>query len=133
MISTEKRFEEDIESFFLSPSGGYTHTDDIYNPEMGLYVYTLISFIRNTQPKEWARFEKQCNSDPIRKFCVAFENAVDADGLVSVLRHGFKYRGIPFRVCYFKPESHLNKTANDLYEQNICNCVRQWHYSDKNS
>ena len=48
-----------------------------------LYFYTLISFIRNTQPKEWARFEKQCNSDPIRKFCVAFENAGDADGIVS--------------------------------------------------
>lgn len=35
-------------------------------------------------------------------------------------------------MCYFKPESHLNKTANDLYKQNICNCVRQWYYSTVN-
>ena len=133
MITTEKRFEEDIESFLVSADGGYTKTTDLYDPVAGLYVNTLIAFIKRTQPKEWARFERQCNSDPVRKFCLAFDNACDADGLVSVLRHGFKYRGITFRVCYFKPESHLNKTAGMLYDENICNCVRQWHYSAENN
>lgn len=132
-ITTEKRFEEDIEAFLISDEGGYTKTTDTYDPKAGLYVDTLINFVKNTQPKEWARFEKQCASDPVKKFCLAFDNAVDADGLVSVLRHGFKYRGITFRVCYFKPESHLNKTANVLYGQNIINCVRQWHYSADNN
>lgn len=132
MIYTEKQFETDIEAFLISEEGGYTKTTDTYDPIAGLYVNTLISFIKETQPKEWARFERQCNSDPIKKFCMAFENACDTDGLISVLRHGFKYRGITFRVCYFKPESHLNKTANLLYEQNVCNCVRQWHYTNKN-
>ncbi len=132
MITNEKQFETDIEAFLISKEGGYTKTNDTYDPIAGLYVDTFISFIKETQPKEWARFERQCNSDPIKKFCMAFENACDTDGLISVLRHGFKYRGITFRVCYFKPESHLNKTANLLYEQNVCNCVRQWHYTDKN-
>ncbi|MBQ8836958.1 MAG: type I restriction endonuclease subunit R [Clostridia bacterium] len=133
MISTEKRFEEDIESFFLTEQGGYTKTADTYDANTGLFIYTLINFIKTTQPKEWIRFENQCNSDPIKKFCLAFDNAVDSDGLISVLRHGFKYRGITFRVCYFKPESHLNKTASELYEQNVCNVVRQWHYSADNN
>lgn len=53
-------------------------------------------------------------------------------GKISVLRHGFKHRGITFRVCYFKPESHLNKTATEHYNQNVCNVVRQWHYSADN-
>lgn len=132
MITTEKRFEEDIESFLVSAQGGYTKTTDKYDAGLGLYADTLISFIKRTQPREWARFENTCQSDPVRKFCVAFNNACDMDGLVSVLRHGFKHRGITFRVCYFKPESHLNKTAAELYEQNICNCIRQWYYSDKN-
>ena len=133
MIHTEKRFEEDIESFLLTEQGGYTKTTDTYDPAAGLYTNTLISFVQATQPKEWARFVNTCNSDPIRKFCVAFNNACDTDGLISVLRHGFKHRGISFRVCYFKPESHLNKTAAALYEQNICNVVRQWHYSADNN
>lgn len=132
MITTEKRFEEDIESFFLTERGGYTKTNDTYDPSVGLYTDTLISFIKATQPKEWIRFERACNSDPVKKFCGAFNNACDTDGLVSVLRHGFKHRGITFRVCYFRPESHLNKTASALYEQNVCNVVRQWHYSADN-
>ena len=133
MITTERRFEEDIESFLLTEEGGYTKTTDTYDPTVGLYTNTLISFIQATQPKEWTRFVNTCNSDPVRKFCVAFNNACDTDGLISVLRHGFKHRGITFRVCYFKPESHLNKTATALYEQNVCNVVRQWHYSADNN
>ena len=133
MITNEKRFEEDIESFLLTEQGGYTKTTDTYDPTVGLYTSTLISFVQATQPKEWARFVNTCNSDPVRKFCVAFNNACDTDGLISVLRHGFKHRGIPFRVCYFRPESHLNKTATAIYEQNICNVVRQWHYSADNN
>lgn len=132
MITNEKRFEEDIESFLVTAQGGYTKTTDTYDPEAGLYVGTFINFIQRTQPREWARFEKSCGSDPVKKFILAFNNACDLDGLVYVLRHGFKHRGITFRVCYFKPESHLNKTANELYEQNICNVVRQWYYSANN-
>lgn len=133
MVTNEKRLEEDIESFFLTEQGGYTKTADIYDPALGLYVNTLIAFIKATQPKEWTRFENTCNSDPVRKFCNAFNNACDSLGLIAVLRHGFKHRGITFRVCYFRPESHLNKTATALYEQNICNVVRQWHYSADNN
>ena len=67
METTEKRFESDIEAAFLSPSGGYTKGTDTYDPELGLYVDTLIDFIRATQPKEWARFERQNEVNPVRK------------------------------------------------------------------
>ena len=55
------------------------------------------------------------------------------DGLLSVLRHGFKHRGMDFRVCYFKPESTLNDVAVKRYSQNVCQCIRQWHYSEQNN
>ena len=134
-ITTEKRFESDIESFFLSTNGGYTHNNDAYDPKLGLYPDTLIRFIKATQSKEWKRFEMQNAVDPERKFCVAFNTACDMDGLISVMRHGFKHRGISFKVCFFKPESTLNQTALDLYGQNEITCNRQWYYSadSKNS
>lgn len=134
-ITTEKRFEEDIESFFLSNAGGYTKSTDTYDAKFGLYVDTLIKFIQTTQPKEWARFVNQNSIDPVRKFCTAFNSACETNGLLNVIRHGFKHRGITFRVCYFKPESELNQTASTLYSQNIINCNRQWYYSadSKNS
>ena len=131
-VTNEKRFEEDIEAFLLSEKGGYTKTTDTYDPSLGLYVNTLIEFVKTTQPREWKRFQNSSNMNPERKFCIAFNNACDSEGLINVLRHGFKHRGIKFRVCYFKPESKLNKTENIHYQQNVCNVVRQWYYSDKN-
>ena len=42
--TTEKRFESDIESFFLSAAGGYTNCEDEYDPKLGLYTDTLIRY-----------------------------------------------------------------------------------------
>ena len=127
--TNEKRFESDIEASFLSPEGGYVKGTDTYDAKLGLYVNTLIDFVKRTQPKEWARFENANKIDTVRKFCMAFNNACDMDGLVAVLRHGFKHRGITFRVCYFKPESSLNQTAAVQYVANHVACYRQWYYS----
>lgn len=128
-ITNEKRFEDDITASFLSPAGGYTYNEDVYDPALGLFPDTLIRFIQKTQPNEWRRFELQNSGDTTRKFCLTFNNACDTYGLLDVLRHGFKHRGISFRVCYFKPESGLNQTAAALYEKNEITCNRQWFYS----
>lgn len=130
--TTEKRFESDIEAFFLSSAGGYTHNNDSYDTKLGLYSDTLVRFIKKTQANEWKRFEMQNAVDPERKFCVAFNNACDMDGLITVLRHGFKHRGIKFKVCFFKPESSLNQTAAEQYADNEITCNRQWYYSSDN-
>ena len=130
IITTEKQFESDIAASLLSPAGGYTHNDDCYDPKLGLFVDTLIRFVQTTQPHEWAFFEKQNPVNPVHKFCTAFNNACDADGLLSVLRHGFKHQGRRFRVCYFQPESALNQKDALHYAQNEITCNRQWFYSD---
>ncbi len=129
---SEKRFESDIESFLLSPAGGYAKTNDYYDPLRGLFVGTLIDFVQKTQPKEWKRFKIIVDSDPVPAFCLAFNRACESDGLLSVLRNGFKTRGVSFRVCYFQPESGLNEKSTELYCQNVCNVVRQWRYSSRN-
>ena len=130
--TTEKRFESDIEAFFLSPAGGYSHCEDSYDPKLGLYKDTLIRFIQDSQPRAWQRFVNMNAVDPERKFCLAFHNACDMDGVLHVLRHGFKHRGVSFRVCYFLPESSLNQTDAENYRKNIFHCIRQWHYSADN-
>ena len=135
-IDNEKQFESDIESFLISEEGGWTKATDAgyrNSVAMSLDIDILIEFIKNTQPKAWNRFEKQTKSDIRKKFYKAFEDSVITDGLISVLRHGFKHRGIEFKVCYFKPESTLNQTSWENYRQNICHCIRQWHYSEHNN
>lgn len=136
MAENEKQFESNIEAFLISPAGGYKKSTDAgyaSSSGMALDIQTLVGFVKATQPVMWQRFEKQCNSDPYRKFYKCFEDAVQMDGLLSVMRHGFKHRGMDFKVCYFKPESTLNDAAVKKYEQNVCQCIRQWHYSEQNN
>ena len=136
MAENEKQFESNIEDFLISPDGGYEKATDAgytASSDTALDIHTLVGFVKATQPIMWQRFEKQCNSDPYRKFYKCFEDAVQMDGLLSVMRHGFKHRGMDFKVCYFKPESTLNDVAVKRYEQNVCQCIRQWHYSQQNN
>ena len=137
MNETERRFEEFIEAYLTSEAGGWQKaTDAGYCSEesrgMSLDIATLTDFVKTTQPMAWKRFERMCTTSPVRQFYKAFENAVVQDGLISVLRHGFKHRGINFRVCYFKPESELNELAVANYQNNVCHCIRQWYYSEQN-
>lgn len=120
MPDNEKQFETDIESFLISSAGGWQKATDAgyrsaVSQGMSMDIETLVGFVKATQPVAWQRFEKQCNSDLLRKFYKVFEDAVRNEGLVAVLRHGFKYRGIDFKVCYFKPESTLNDVAVQRY------------------
>ncbi len=146
MPDNEKQFETDIESFLTSPKGGWQKaTDAGYKngfqrdadgsvmENYALDIETLCTFVKNTQPVAWALFEKRCKSDPQKKFYTAFQNAVDMDGLVNVLRHGFKHRGQEFKVIFFKPETELNQLSLTRYKENICQCIRQWHYSPRNT
>lgn len=125
----EINFEESIEAFFISQSGGYKKGSDTFNTQFGIYKDTLVNFIKDTQPREWKRFADQNPGNTDDAFCKKFNDAVIADGMLSVLRHGFKHRGITFKVCYFKPESSLNQLSAELYEKNVIECYRQWFYS----
>lgn len=145
----EKNLEEDIEAFLCSPAGGFLKCADKHSllyVEDGTYqmvgggymehrdraldAATLVNFIQTTQPKAWERFERMCNSDSTAKFAKVFNDAVDRLSMVAVLKHGFKHRGIPFKVVFFKPESGLNESAADRYSKNVCRCIRQFHFAE---
>lgn len=145
----EKDFESDIEKFFVSEVGGFVKATDKQSsffdvdgnlsimedagyhdmPGKGVDIKTLIGFIKDTQPKTWERFEKQCASDAEKKFYKVFQDNVEMKGIVEVLKHGFKHRGMKFRVVSFMPESGLNETSLRNYEHNVCRCIRQFHFA----
>ena len=98
---SEKLFESKIEEYLTSQEGGWEKaTDAGYRNEkykgMALDIVTLTDFVKASQPMAWKRFERMCNIDPIRQFYKAFDNAVSQAGLIEVLRHGFKHRGVHF-------------------------------------
>ena len=129
----EKNFEADIESFFISKAGGYTKGDATYDPSCALFKDTFIEFIKKTQSKAWKKFEFAYGNNTEKKFVTFFNDAVERDGILKVMRKGFKCGGVDFKACYFKPESTLNEDDIALYNSNIWHCYRQWFFSADNN
>ena len=140
MDKSEKRFEQDIESFLISPEGGYEQFcgqdaagNWVHNRQHDLakciYMDVLCEFIAKTQPKEWAKYTKYYGDNAAEKLYHRLETTITNQGLLHVLRNGIEDMGCKLRVCYFKPESELNPVATERYEANILGCTRQFRYS----
>ncbi|MBO4321152.1 MAG: hypothetical protein J5857_11865 [Treponema sp.] len=103
----EKNFEESIEEFFISDQGGYKKGSDTFNTTYGIYKSTLVNFIKETQSKEWKRFEAQNPGNTEDAFCRCFSNAVViSGGMLSVLRHGFKHAEFLLRYVSLSRNQH---------------------------
>ena len=125
----EKRFEQDIEEYLVK-EGGYQKGDPrAFDREKALDVGTFLRFVRTSQPKAWARFEKIYGADSERQLVERFCREVKMVGLLKVLRQGFTDRGIKFRAVFWKPETTINETTQAQYAANILHCTRQLHYS----
>ena len=141
MDKSEKRFERDIESFLISPAGGYTQFNGqdaegnwVHNHHHDvakcIYMDVLCEFIAKTQPKEWAKYTKFYGAAAADKLYHRLETTISNQGLLYVLRNGIEDMGTKLRVCYFKPESDLNPLAMERYQANILGCTRQFRYSE---
>lgn len=125
----EKRFEQDIEEYLVT-EGGYQKGDPrAFDREKALDVGAFLQFVRTSQPKAWARFEKIYGADSERQLVERFCREVKMAGLLKVLRQGFTDRGIKFRAVFWKPETSINETTQTQYAANILHCTRQLHYS----
>lgn len=112
-----------------------------YNRETALYTQDLLSFVKTTQAKEWAKFCKTFPIDSELHFINALVcqlkkadvNATDiasrSYGTLGVLRHGLKIRNARFTFCQFKPDHDLNPETLAHYQQNICRIVPELVYS----
>lgn len=128
----EKRFEEDIENYLLT-KGGYTKGDmSTYNREKAIDMDKLIAFIKATQPKQWERYERNYKEDSENKLYKRFNEEVEMNGLIHVLRHGINDRGVKIHIAYFRPETSLSQQLMELYDANILTCTRQFKYSTEN-
>ena len=134
MDKKEKRFEQDIETFFLSDDGGYVSLkSNQFDLDKCICMDVLCQFIAKTQPKAWARYIKYYGENASEKLYYRLEKCISEQGLIYVLRHGIEDLGIKLKVCYFKPESALNDIDVERYEANILGCTRQFRYSPHNT
>ena len=131
METKEKNFENDIESYFLS-HGYVKGNQDTYDKGKAIDMPVLISFIQATQPKMWQRYVNVYGEKAEKQLYSIFQQNVEQNGLVHVLRYGVKDRGMDLRFSYFAPASNLNEELVQKYKSNILTCTRQFSYSTQN-
>ena len=131
MDKKEKRFESDIESSLLK-SGYLKGNQNTYDREKAIDMDKMITFIKKTQPKQWTRYTKIYGEKSEDKLYRRFQDSVGANGLLYILRHGFKDRGVQFKVCAFKPNNTLSDKVMADYDANILEVTRQFNYSTEN-
>ena len=145
--TTEHNFEDDIENYMgergwrtiyneyegepASDNNACAQAD--YDRELALKVDSLVGFVRETQPEEWAKIEGLYGTHAQERFLKRLADELephdDRGGVVNVLRHGIKMApGAQFRLCYFRPASTKNPDAWNRYRANRLELVRQLKY-----
>lgn len=129
-IYDEESFEDAIEAHLLQ-HGGYEKLPSAhFDAERGFFPDTVISFVKETQPKRWDALETRLG-DPEEEFLRQLDSALSRleSGTLEILRHGFKIAGTRIQLAYFQPETGFNPALREKYEANRLTVTRQLHYS----
>ncbi|MCC5894066.1 MAG: type I restriction endonuclease subunit R [Alkalibacterium sp.] len=128
----ERRFEQDIETYLLT-QGGYTKGSmKDYDTDRAINLNQLLDFVKETQPKQWKRYELNYQGQAEEKFYNRLNDEINHHGLLHVLRHGIEDRGAKVKVAAFRPESSLNGKVIADYQANRLTVTRQFAYSSSN-
>ncbi|MDC8771757.1 type I restriction endonuclease subunit R [Roseateles albus] len=131
-IHTEKVFEDELCSQLQADGWDIrTHLKDAtsYSRELAIYPDDLLSYVKDTQPAEWAKFKRWHNGKSDDMFVKRVAKQLDTHGTLHVLRHGFKDVDSKFSLCQFKPAHRKNAKLFETYKKNRLTVIRQLHYS----
>lgn len=128
----EIAFEAAIENSLLT-GGGYTRADAVnFDRERCIDSTVLIPFIKETQPKLWVAIDAYHGAQTEGVVLDDLCKAMDSQGGLNVIRHGFKCFGKLLRVAFFAPAHGMNPDTQALYTANRLTVTRQLHYSMAN-
>lgn len=145
--TTEKDFENDVEWLMdrvgwrtiYNETEGLPHADNNacaqaeYDRKLALKVDSLIGFVQETQPEEWAKIEGLYGAHTRERFLKRLTDELEPHGerggVLNVLRHGIRMApGAQFKLCFFKPATSKNPDAVARYHANRFEMVRQLRY-----
>ncbi len=127
---TEQAFETVIEAHLLD--NGYISVDpDTFDRERAVFPESVLGFIRETQPAEWAKLEALHGEKTGEQILADLCKWMDANGSLATLRHGFKCYGRTLHVAFFKAAHELNPELESRYAANRLGLTRQLHFSPR--
>src|SRR5580658_8974077 len=130
MVHTETAFESVAEATLLA--NGYVSLPKIaYDIQHGIFPDAVLTFIQQTQPKEWNRLDALLGYQTGSQVLADLTKWMDTNGSIATLRHGFKCYGRTLRVAYFRAAHGLNPELEARYAANRVGITRQLHHSPK--
>ena len=127
---SEGAFETVIEYHLLGH--GYSAVSrDGYDRERAIFPTVVLDFIRDTQPREWAKLEALHGAKTGEQVLTDLCKWMDQHGSLATLRHGFKCYGRTLFVAYFKAAHDLNPELEERYAKNCLGLTRQLHFSPR--
>ncbi len=125
---SETAFEEAIEHHLVTHAGyGRGHSAD-YDRARALLPDAAVAFVKATQPRKWAKWAGHFGADLPETFAAALAGALDKQGTLHVLRHGFDFYAKTVRMAYFAPTHGRNPAVQARYAANRLTVVRQLHF-----
>ena len=127
---SEAAFETAIEAHLLE--NGYVFVSrEGFARERAIFPETVLAFIRETQPKEWAKLEALHGDKTGEQVLGDLCKWMDTNGALATLRHGFKCYGRTLHAAYFKAAHELNPELESHYAANHLGLTRQLHFSPR--
>ena len=126
----ERAFETAIEEHLLGHGWLKGHADQ-FDRALALDRNHALGFIADTQPETWAELRTQHGAgveDTVVEWLV---KALDTQGTLHLLRHGFKFYGKLLRLAFFPPTHGLNPELVALAKKNRLIVTRQVRFDPK--
>lgn len=128
--TNEAAFETVIEAHLLQ--NGYVQiAREGFDRERAIFPETVLAFIRETQPKEWAKLDALHGDKTGEQILGDLCKWMDANGALATLRHGFKCYGRTLHAAFFKAAHELNPELEARYAANRLGLTRQLRFSPR--
>jgi type I restriction enzyme, R subunit len=127
---SEAAFETVIEQHLLT-HGYVAVAKGGFDRERAIFPSVVLDFIKDTQPKEWAKLEALHGLKTGEQILTDLCKWMDANGSLATLRHGFKCYGRTLHVAYFKAAHELNPELEERYAKNRLGLTRQLRFSTR--
>ncbi|MGK7888192.1 MAG: type I restriction endonuclease, partial [Leptolyngbyaceae cyanobacterium] len=126
--SKEAAFQQDIIDA-LKAQGWLVGTSANYNPTTALYTEDLLAYFQTAWPDRWQKLCKTNPSGPEDVLIQQTVRALEKNGTLDVLRHGYKLPGVKVELCSFKPDHSMNPDTQTRYQANRLRVVPEVSYS----
>ena len=124
----EIHFEAAIAHHLMTHGYAEGHSAD-FDPTLCLEKMPLIEFIQTTQAKTWRALEAIHGGDTGDTVIADCRKHIHSQGILNVIRYGFKCYGKKLHVAYFLPNNQLNDDTLVRYGQNRLSVTRQLYFS----